>query len=463
MRSSWKATTHHRIRCDSRYLRAARNYRNLSRQGAPWEQHLNDVAACVPRAGDGDHRHLARAIEGGATYFVTCDDRVLAGATAAERRFGLIVVTPESLLDRLDRQRSQDRYEPVVLQGTDLTEERVPGGDEDDFVAALLNHGEGEKSHLLKRALRTALADTAHSEVRAVRSSAGGILGGVIRTTEQDALVVHRLRVGRADRVTDAVARQLVFGQRLFAADHGLSRVVLADPKPSPAVLRALDAEGFDGERGHWQCVVRRGVYSAQAAALPVSDRATAAAFERRQWPTKVTGAGLPTFMISIEPAYAEQLFDTNLVAATLFPRSLTLGLGREHVYYRAPSHAKLLTGPARLIWYVKGGKPGHQVGHVRAVSHLLEVTIDRPRTLYGRFARLGVWNQAQVEEAARRTGEAMALRLTDTELLDRPLALQELRSIYEDAGERFHAPQAPVSVPEHMFCLLYRRSSRYA
>lgn len=132
-------------------------------------------------------------------------------------------------------------------------------------------------------------------------------------------------------------------------------------------------------------------------------------------------------------------------------------------MYYRPPGNSKAIAGPARVLWYVKGGKPGHREGHIRAVSHLSEVVCDRPRTLHSRFARLGVWTQQQVEEAARSTGQAMALRLTDTELLDEPLPLSLLRKIYEAEGRVFHAPQAPIRVDEHMFCLLYRRSSRYA
>lgn len=445
-------------------LAAASRYRNLSRKGAPWEQHLSGVAACAPRAGDSDHRHLARAIEGGAVFFVTRDEKVIAGADAIGGAFGLTVVSPEGLLDRLDRQRSQDRYEPVVLQGTDMTDERLAATDQEAFVAVLLNHGEGERAHTLRATLRSAFVDGERSEVRVIRDASGDILAGVVRSSGDDGLTVKALRVGRVNRLTDAIARQLVFGQRATAADRRLSRVIVSDAAPSPAVLRSFEAEGFAPAGGTcWSCTVRHGMHQASEVLGDAADAVSASAFERLNWPAKVVGAGIATFMLSIEPSYAEQLFDANLAGATLFSRDRALGLSREHVYYRPPGTNRSLAGPARVIWYVKGGKAGHPVGHVRAVSHLVEVLCDRPRTLYRRFARLGVWDQTQVAQAAERTGQAMALRLTDTELLDRPLDLPRLRSIYKEAGEIFHAPQAPIRVHEHTFCLLYQESSRYA
>lgn len=444
-------------------LAAVSNYRNLSRPGAPWQVLVDRVAGLAPRAGAADHRHVARAIEGGAVYFVTRDDKLLHAATRLQDAFETFVLNPETLLDRLDRQRSQDRYEPVVLQGTDLSEERLVATDQDAFVRALLNHGEGERAVDLRSVVRDALADPVGSEVRVVRDANGAILAGVVRRTTTDAILVRLMRVRRVDRLTDAIARQLVFQQRKAAADQRIDRVAIEDPAPSPAVVRALAQESFTADGDTWTCHVGRGLVAAEQALDGDLSTHAAAAFERTRWPAKVIGADLKTFMVSIEPAWAELLFDANLADATLFPRDPALGLSREHVYYRSPGNSKALAGPARVLWYVKGGKPGHREGHVRAISHLLEVVRDRPRTLHSRYAHLGVWEQEQVEDAARRTGQAMALRLTDTELFERPLRLALLREIYADQGRVFHAPQGPVHLDERMFCLLYQRSSSYA
>jgi hypothetical protein len=49
---------------------------------------------------------------------------------------------------------------------------------------------------------------------------------------------------------------------------------------------------------------------------------------------------------------------------------------------------------------------------------------VGRPRTLHQRFARLGVWTEQQVCDAANANNTVMALRFTDTEVFERPLAL---------------------------------------
>lgn len=298
-------------------LVAVDSYRNLSRPNAPWRARVSGVAALAPRAGAADHRHLARAIEGGAAYFVTRDPKLLEAAEALEAAFDIVTLRPEGLLDRLDRQRSEERYEPAVLQGTELVEERLSAYDQDAFVTALLNHGEGEPAIDFRTVVRAALADPATSEVRVVRRPGGAILAGVVRRTTADAVVVARIRVRRVDRLTDAIARQVVFQQRQHAAELGLGRVEVDDPSPSPAIVRALSMESFIAESHVWTCRVERGISSADAT-LDASGTLEAAAYERRRWPVKIANAGLEAFMVSIEPAWAERLFEANLADATL-------------------------------------------------------------------------------------------------------------------------------------------------
>lgn len=183
---------------------------------------------------------------------------------------------------------------------------------------------------------------------------------------------------------------------------------------------------------------------------------------ERRLWPLKLLDADIPTYMVSIEPAWAELLFEARLAGETLFPRELALGLSREHVYYRSTTGLSLHY-PGRILWYVKGGKLGHPEGHLRAVSQLSEVVRGGPKELYRRFSRLGAWSFDQVRQAAGTRSEAMALRVVDTELLAKPLSLEDLRAAYREVGRDFHAPQAPITVDESIFSRLYARSSQYA
>lgn len=442
--------------------RYAKQCRHIARGTGAEPDLLAMIAELAPSAGAADHRHVALAVNGGADYFLTRDAPLLRHAEALEAQFDISVLRPEVLIDRLDRARRQDRYEPAALQGTAISQSRLSASEQDNFAVSLLNNAAGERLASLRAVLRPALADPDGQEVLAFRERLGRLLGGVVRRFDEDRLVVEAIRVRGAGRVPEALARQLVFSLRVAAADHHAGMVEVIDPCPSRSVLRAFPEEGFERDEAGWSCRVRRGVISVSDFEVDLVGQEEAAGMERCRWPLKLLDAGIPTYMVSIEPAWAELLFEARLAGETLFPRELGLGLSREHVYYRSTAGLSLRC-PGRILWYVKGGKLGHLEGHLRAVSQLGEVVRGEPKALYRRFARLGAWSFDQVRQAAGTRSEAMALRVVDTELLAKPLSLEDLRAVYREVGHGFHAPQAPIAVEESIFSRLYARSSAYA
>lgn len=152
---------------------------------------------------------------------------------------------------------------------------------------------------------------------------------------------------------------------------------------------------------------------------------AIAADLERTLWPAKITDSKLESFLIPIRPEWSTELFG---VPETLIPRSSTLGISREHVYYRSP-HPRIVAAPARLLWYASGASRDGGVAAVIACSRLEEVIAARPPELHQRFRHLGVWHQAQVTAVAR-DGTALALRFADTEILPHRVPLRRLRKL---------------------------------
>ena len=117
---------------------------------------------------------------------------------------------------------------------------------------------------------------------------------------------------------------------------------------------------------------------------------------------------------------------------------------------------------PARILWYVSGATVYQSEGHIRAVSQLAEVQVDRPLTLYRRFARLGVYTRDDVMKASAGEGRVMALRFVDTELLEAPVSLNTIREMSERIGKPFVALPSPQRVSEQLFATIYERGSRY-
>jgi GNAT superfamily N-acetyltransferase/predicted nucleic acid-binding protein len=463
-------------RCEDSRLRAdlratASGMRQLARGLKPSPELLDQIRGIVSWAGPADHRHVALAILGGARYLVTRDRGLLRGAEGLERAFSLGVLAPETLIAQLDHDRREDLYEPAALENTQIRASRLQGDQQDAFVDAFQNTAAGERKAELRNVVEQALAAPQLWEVT-IFEEGHQLVGGVVRRRTSETLIVAAIRTGPTNRLTRTLARHLAYAQRRTAALEGLRCVEITDPCPTPDAIRALSAEAYAREGvDAWRSVVMRGFAIAGDAAdlrlHGVATREAAGALERTRWPLKVIGAGIPTYMVAIEAAWAESLFDAILAEGQLFPRDGTLGLSREHVYYRSAFNGHGISSPARILWYVKAartrGSGIQRTAHLRAVSHLDEVIRERPRTLHQRFARLGAWTREQVETAAGGRRQAMALKVVDTEILARPISLDGLRAIYRGVGESFHPPQAPAEVDEEMFRRLYERSSAYA
>lgn len=444
--------------------RWASSYRNLSKPQDQWADLTESVAALVPKAGAADHRHVARAAAAGAKYLVSRDRELLRGADAVEAGVGIRVLPPEGLIVRLDQLRADGPYRPSALLGTELRQLAPTSDLHDALFAALLNTREGERRSDLGARLRPMLADPTHHDFQIVQAADGKIVAGFARRVSHPNLEIPFLRVAPGMPGANVVARQLLFSQRKRTADLNLSQARITDPHPSTDVRDALKLEHFDPIERGWACQVRVGLLDAvEVGKAGPLERSTAVDFEDKYWPAKITGAEIDTYLVPIRVAFAESLLDPGLAEQSLLPRKLGLGLSREHVYYRHTQNSRGISPGSRILWYVTGGTPVHARGSVRAVSQVADVVVGRPRSLHARFERFGVYALKQVSDLADRNGRVMALRFVNTEVLDRPVSLESLEALWAENGERFQAPQSPTLIGEHMFCLVYRRSSDYA
>jgi hypothetical protein len=130
-----------------------------------------------------------------------------------------------------------------------------------------------------------------------------------------------------------------------------------------------------------------------------------------------------------------------------------------ENAYYRS-SRPRILEAPARILWYVSEGSGNYQgVKSIKASSYLDEIVIDKPKNLYSRFRRLGVFTWEDVYNVAEHDidQDVMAFRFSKTELFENPIDLSNLRQIWiEDTGAQFNPVTARQISPE-LFFRLYR------
>ncbi len=431
-----------------------------------------------------DVRHLSRTATAGVDIFVTRDlPAIRKLSDAAASALGVRMVEPHALIREL-RLADLGDYAPVSIEDTKY-ELGVAQQEDEGGMLACVDHGAGERVSDLRLRLRPVLGDPGTWESAVVREEGGAVVAFFARSVVGQELQVDLLRVGgKQTRARAVLTRHLVHMQRGHAASRNLTTVRVRDQPLAPDLTSALASESFVRDGTDWIAAPVRFCGSAaelrrllnttqypealqmdEVGRVLAEDQPLSAALtselEKRHHPLKISDGGLASFLIPIAPAFAADLFDTKLSEGSLFQRDSTLGLSREHVYYRAPLAAGGLTAPARVAWYVSAGS-GSQSGTtkaVRAVSRLDEVVIGDPVVLHGRFARLGVYSRPQVEQAAR-DGVVMAIRISDTELLETPVSLDTLRDLAADEG---HTPflQSVWKMPTSLFEKIYRQGAR--
>lgn len=419
-----------------------------------------------------DLRHVAMAVGGGSRWFVTRDQRFQAAcAQTIESVTDLSVVSPGELLMDLDRLVRGDTYRPIDLRGSSLSVRAVEAGELNELADLFVNQREHESKFHLRGALERCIAETPSSQLRVIvdGSTPVALLGTRLGVVEQ--LVV--CRVGRSISAQTTLARQVTALAREAATERDAKAVRLTDAHCGEKIRSAAVDEGFMPAEAGFTAVPVLGAGTRDALLsqlLAVEQHVPAAGWSARFrqiacdpnatllaehvfHPWRITDASIPTFVVPIEPTWAEALFDENLARNTLFPRDRELTIQREHVYYRAPGASGGMDAPARIVWYVKKG-PANDRG-LRAVSSLRDVTVGDPARMYRRFQHLGVFDEGQVRAAAR-NNRVMALRFADTTLFRSPVPLDRYRALMAEQGTGLLL-QSPQRLPERVFESLLR------
>ncbi len=139
-------------------------------------------------------------------------------------------------------------------------------------------------------------------------------------------------------------------------------------------------------------------------------------------------------------------------VSQLLFGTREELLLGIEGVYYCSAQH-RHLAAPARILWYVSKGNDGAGSMSVKACSRLEDVVVGKPKELFKRFRRLGVFQWEDVFQAAKNdlTNDLLAFRFSMTERFTKPISLHQL-----DALDIRQPLLAPRRISDAQFASIY-------
>lgn len=427
---------------------------------------------------EADLRQIAYAIASRAPFLVTRDRNLVERSESLYRAHGLMVLHPAELINHLDSIEREADYRPARIEGSRWKSELLKA----EALSAVVDAFKlpSERVGEFTQSVRRCLALPRSMEVQLVSDELGTpVLLGVMDRNDPNVLGVPVLRRRLDHPMGATILRNFLRACLDASAAEGRGVVGILD-----SGLLSND-ETIVGEFGFVRCgdvtakLTTRAIGTHEEmerslAAVAVHERfapakgaainslrvlveselgATATAtIERQLWPAKVIGTEVPTFIVSIQPEWAQHFFDVGIASQLLFGLREELHLGVEGVYYRSVENNNLVA-PGRVLWYVcKGDGDGSMT--IKACSQLEEVVVGKPKDLFRRFQRLGVYERKDVFATANRdiSADIVAFRFRMTERFNSPVDMNTLRPL----GIR--PPfMSPRRISENQFATIYR------
>lgn len=407
-----------------------------------------------------DLRQVATALASDIPIVITRDRRARSWLAGAAFDIGqLVVTTPAELVAIALAGADEDAYVPSALHDTELQVHEVRPEEVKDLNAFLAT-GASERRRDFEARLDDLATQSPAASRQLIQDEAGEPLAFCGVNWSSARLEVPILRLTPSSLQT-TLAVELTDELRRLAFTAGAQEIAVTDPHLHRSSRAALLRDGFE-DRGtslvgvtihglvtrkelglHLEQLARHGIDTTRHLELLEQRWSADSAMELEHIlrPCRIIDAPIPTWIVSIRPQYADDLFG---FPPNLLSRPIALGLGMEQVYYRGGRSGE--RSPGRILWRLAGRS--HE--GIFACSSLVEVRDGPPSDLYARFKRLGAWNLDQLT-ASIKTARARALRVRDTRLLPTPVPLWRLRSITEHHGQSLQL-QSPCRVGARVF-----------
>lgn len=436
-----------------------------------------------------DLRQVARAIAAEALFFVTRDGPLLRIADEIQIKYDLVILTPTDLILRLDELRRTSEYQPVRFVQTHFGIRLVRGDDVDEIVSRFRNTELGEKSSEIHKSLHRFLAEPNKyccSIVCQDDKEPVALFVMNISKERNHELKVPMIRVCH-DSLTSTLAHQMVRQSILATLQKSLRLTSVTDKFLQSQIITALYRFGFfetfDGwvkislpvvETSHKIAdrIVNMGEYiSVEIEGLEewsdilrdsnrIAIPEEASEQEHLLWPAKIADAEIPTYIVPVQPRWAQELFDEELASQLLYGRKPELAFNTKAVYYRS-AKGPHITAPARILWYVSSDSTTIGARHLRACSRLDQVEVGTPKHLYRKYRHLGIYEWQHVYKTAKEDigRNIMALSFSDTELLVKPIKWRRLTELLKIRG--IHSQiQQPQPIPKDLFLKIYSEAA---
>ncbi len=442
-------------------------------------------AAQLTETDRSDLRHLAFAILGGASIFITRDDTLLKFNEEIHREHGINILRPCDVILHLDEIQREESYRPQRLSVSGFKLSRMQSG-ELERVISLIREPTACGRNEVSDKLRSALSRPADNECFIIKNQKGETSAiYCLDFSVGGRLNVPVLRILAKSLLSNTLARcvlEMIIGA---ARQREIGIVTISMETIQPEFQDALREHLFLGVSNPTKiCLPLVDTHIGIATSIGrISDKysdlrevtdslvqslhelnSESTAFdileiEKMLWPAKIIDDRVQNFVVPIRAKWAQELFDSDLAKQTLFgAQRAELIFNTENVYYRH-SRPRVLTEPARVLWYVSSDAKYQGTKGIRACSYVDEVLIGNPKDLFRQFRRLGVYQWDDVFKLADSTmdGELMAFRFSRTELFPHPIEWETLQEILIQAKGKKSQFQCPELISSQAFLQLYR------
>ena len=436
---------------------------------------------------ESDLRSLARTLAAKIYIVVTKSKQLLDNAERLYESLKISILSPDDLILSIDTLNQNPDYQPARLAGTQLEETIIQKGEESNLIDAFYLSGKEDKAEFSQR-LRRFIAEKDKFTHVLVRNAEKEPLALVVYDKHKPhELEIPMIRVGDHSLST-TLARHLIFRSISKAAFDNRQFTRITDPHLDDSIINAIQEDMFitvqDGylkmnlAQAEPASILSRKVISLvdryietnngynyfkkcseDINSLDLNEYKNLFVIEKALWPAKIIDAHIPTFIIPIQPRWAQELFDYHLSKQCLLHNITDLALNREAVYYKSKQGTtKLKPGiVGRILWYVSADKDKGFIGiqAIRACSILDEVVIGTPEELDLRFRNLGVYKKEDLLKIAKNDEkrDIMALRFSNTELFNHPIDLTDIREILNNKT----TIQSSIEITDRQFEQIYK------
>lgn len=406
-----------------------------------------------------DRIQLSHAILKNASFFVTRDKKLLNHTDILFKKYGIRVIRPSTLIIHIDEMLRESEYQPVRLAGSSIKLRRISF----ELVENLINifwESSFENKTSFKQKLTSILAAPMLNDTFIIEDIDNNPLA-LYSIHKYDELIIEisLLRILK-DSFSSTLARHILNHIVVKSMKLSFKIVRIIDSNLSEDFLKVLPQHGFIQDSHYWIKICLEGIYKQsnlieifQGLGKQVTEhrvlfdhfiekikvQSCSELFyetERMFWPLKICEVDIPVYIIPIKFAWAMQLFDEELANRSLFGVEASLALNVENAYYTSRCF-NFFKPPARIIWYVSENKNNLGTKCLRACSVLTEVIIDKPKELFRKYQRYGVFEWTHVFELAKKDKEQniMGFQFSNTEQFKYPVNWKKIQTVLDEEG----------------------------